>query len=59
MKKIVLIDTNLYLDDSDIIFKLSAKFKKILIPLTVLKELDKKKYNKDLSYSARNAIQAI
>ena len=59
MEKIVLIDTNLYLDDADIIYKMSTKFKKILIPITVLKELDKKKYNKDLSYSARNAIQAI
>lgn len=59
MEKTVLIDTNLYLDDQNIIFKLSRDFDKILIPVTVLKELDRHKYNRDLSYSARNAIQAI
>ena len=59
MEKIVLIDTNLYLDDPNIIYKLSKDFNKVLIPLMVLKEIDDKKYNKDLSYSARNAIQAI
>ena len=59
MEKTVLIDTNLYLDDANIIIKLSNKYDKILIPITVLKELDKKKYHKELSYSARNAIQAI
>ena len=59
MENTVLIDTNLYLDDADIIYKLSSDFNKILIPITVLKELDKKKYEKDLSYSARNAIKAI
>lgn len=59
MENIVLIDTNLYLDDANIIYKLSDKYEKILIPITVLKELDSKKYHKDLSYSARNAIQAI
>ena len=59
MEKIVLIDTNLYLDDANIIFKLSQTNDKILIPMMVLKELDNKKYHRDLSYSARNAIQAI
>lgn len=59
MEKNVLIDTNLYLDDANIIYKLSNSYDKVLIPLMVLKELDDKKYNKDLSYSARNAIQAI
>ena len=59
MEKTVLIDTNLYLDDQNIIYKLSRDYDKVLIPVTVLKELDKKKYEKDLSYSARNAIQAI
>lgn len=59
MEKTVLIDTNLYLDDANIINKLSKRYDKILIPITVLKELDQKKYHKDLSYSARNAIQAI
>ena len=57
--KIILIDTNLYLDDPNIIHKLANSENKILIPLTVLKELDKHKFNKDLSYSARNAIRII
>ena len=59
MEKIILIDTNLYLDDANIIYKLSKKFDKVLIPLMVLQELDDKKYHKELSYSARNAIRAI
>jgi PhoH-like ATPase len=59
MNNTVLIDTNLYLDDSNIISKLSKEFERILIPIAVLKELDKHKYNRDLSYSARSAIQAI
>lgn len=59
MDKVVLIDTNLYLDDANIVNKLAKENGKILIPITVLKELDKHKYDKDLSYSARNAIQAI
>ena len=59
MEKTVLIDTNLYLDDPNIIMKLAGQYDKILIPVTVLKELDKKKYHKDLAYSARNAIRAI
>lgn len=59
MGKTILIDTNLYLDDANIIFKLSGDGNNILVPITVLKELDQKKYNKDFSYSARNAIRAI
>ena len=59
MDNTVLIDTNLYLDDPNIINKLAGQYNKILIPVTVLKELDKKKYHKDLSYSARNAIRSI
>lgn len=59
MDKVVAIDTNLYLDDSNIIYKLSSDGSKILIPLTVLKELDKHKRDKDLSYSARMAIHSI
>jgi predicted ribonuclease YlaK len=35
----VVIDTNLLLDDSKILFKLTKKYKQIVIPLTVLKEL--------------------
>jgi PhoH-like ATPase len=59
MKETILVDTNLLLDDQNVIYKLSNEYKKILIPLTVLKELDKHKYNKDLSYSARAAIKSI
>lgn len=59
MSKSILIDTNLLLDDPKIIFKLSAKYEQIVIPITVLKELDKHKTNPDLSYSARSAIHEI
>ena len=59
MKKTITIDTNLLLDDSNIIYKLSKDYDVILIPRTVLKELDKHKYDPDLSYSARNAISSI
>jgi PhoH-like ATPase len=57
--KSILIDTNLYLDDAQIIHKLAKAYCKVLFPLTVLKELDQKKYNKDFAYSARNAIREI
>lgn len=59
MSKLITIDTNLLLDDPNIIYKLSIEYDSILIPLTVLKELDKHKYNPNLSYSARNAISSI
>lgn len=59
MDKPILIDTNLYLDDAQIIHKLAKTYCKVLLPVTVLKELDQKKYNKDFSYSARNAIREI
>ncbi len=55
----VIIDTNMYLDDSNIIFKLSREFDEILIPITVLQELDAHKFRANTSYSARNAIQSI
>ena len=59
MREIILVDTNILIDDANILYKLSKQYKKILIPLTVLKELDKHKYNRDLSYSARNALKSI
>jgi PhoH-like ATPase len=59
MAKTITIDTNLLLDDANIIYKLAKTYDYILIPHTVLKELDKHKYNADLSYSARNAILSI
>ena len=55
----IVVDTNLLLDDANVIYKLSREYEKIVIPLTVLKELDNHKYNPNLSYSARNAIQSI
>lgn len=55
----IVIDTNLLLDDPRIIYKLAAKYEKVIVPLTVLKELDKHKFNRDLSYSARSAIYEI
>lgn len=58
MRKII-VDTNLLLDDAKVLDKLSREYDKIVIPLIVLKELDKHKLNPDTSYSARNAIYAI
>jgi PhoH-like ATPase len=58
MRKII-VDTNLLLDDAKVLDKLSKEYDKIVIPLVVLKELDKHKLNPDTSYSARNAIYAI
>lgn len=55
----IVIDTNLFLDDANIIYKLIKKYDQVLIPLTVLQELDKHKFNPDLSFSARNAINSI
>lgn len=55
----ITIDTNLLIDDENIIFKLSKEYDEVFIPVTVLKELDKHKYNPDLSFSARNAIRSI
>lgn len=59
MEKTVLLDTNLLLDDANIIYKMSKEYDTLILSRTVLKELDKHKYNKDLSYSARNAINAL
>jgi len=55
----VVIDTNLLLDDSKILFKLTKKYKQIVIPITVLKELDKHKFRSDTAFSARQAIRAL
>lgn len=55
----VLIDTNLLLDDAKILYKLSNEFDKVIIPLTVLKELDDHKFKPFTAFSAREAIRAI
>ena len=58
-ERIVVVDTNLLLDDANIIFKLSSTYDKILVPLMVLRELDDHKFKPNTSYSAREAIRAI
>lgn len=55
----VVVDTNLLLDDENILYKLSKTYKKIVIPITVLKELDFLKYRIETAFSARKAIRAI
>jgi len=59
LKDKVVVDTNLLLDDSKILFKLATKYKYLILPITVLKELDKHKFKPNTSYSAREAIRAI
>lgn len=55
----VVIDTNLLLDDPKVIYKLSIEYDKIILPITVLKELDKHKFKPDTSFSAREAIRSL
>ena len=50
-KKLIILDTNIFLNDPKCLFKF--KNNDIVIPLVVLEELDK--FKKDLSISARNA----
>lgn len=55
----ILVDTNLLLDDANILYKLVDCCEVIVLSSVVLKELDKHKVDPDLMYSARNAIRAI
>ncbi len=55
----ILVDTNLLLDDPDILFKLKDEYDVIVLSVVVLKELDRHKFNRDLAYSARAAIRSI
>lgn len=55
----ILVDTNLLLDDPNILFKLNKEYDGIVLSAVVLKELDKHKVNPDLSFSARAAINSI
>jgi len=55
----ILVDTNLLLDEPNILFKLKADYDVIVMSAVVLKELDKHKTNPDLSFSARAAIRGI
>ncbi len=58
MKKIV-VDTNIIMDDSEIIYKLLKDYDQIIFALTTIKELDKHKFDKFKSYSARCALRSI
>lgn len=55
----VLVDTNLLIDDEKILCKLTKEYDVILIPATVLKELDELKRKPNLKYSASRAISEI
>ena len=55
----VVVDTNIIMDDNEIMYKLMKEYDKIIFPLTTIKELDKHKFDKDKSYSARCAIRSI
>ena len=60
MSKKVLVDTNLLIDNNNIIEKLSKQYdSKIIIPLTVLKELDKLKRKDGVGVLADKAIRSI
>jgi predicted ribonuclease YlaK len=59
LKHKVVVDTNLLLDDPKILFKLTNKYDQVVIPITVLKELDKHKFKPDMSFSAREAIRVL
>ncbi len=59
MTKKVVVDTNIIMDDSEILYKLLKDYDQIIFALTTIKELDKHKFNKDKSYSARCALRSI
>ena len=60
MKKIYLLDTNIYLTDSSCIDIFSREGNDILIPLKVLDEVDKHKKRQDLvGIQARNTIRRL
>lgn len=59
VNKKVVVDTNLLLDDSKFLFKLIGDYKKVILPITVLQELDRLKFKPNISFSAREAIRSI
>jgi len=59
MVKKIVIDTNIIMDDNEIMYKLMTEYDTIIFPLTTMKELDKHKFDKDKSYSARCALRSI
>jgi len=59
MTKKIVVDTNILMDDSEIIYKLLNDYDQIIFALTTIKELDQHKFNKDKSYSARCALRSI
>ncbi len=58
MKKYV-IDTNVLIDNPDIINKLIKKRSKVIIPYIVIKELDRLKRNNDISFAVRKSIRNL
>jgi len=59
MTKKIVVDTNIIMDDSEIIYKLLKDYDQIIFALTTIKELDKHKFDKNKSYSARCALRSI
>ena len=59
MTKKIVVDTNIIMDDSEIIYKLTKDYDQIIFALTTIKELDKHKFDKYKSYSARCALRSI
>ena len=55
----IVVDTNIIMDDSEIIYKLIKDYDQIIFALTTIKELDKHKFDKYKSYSARCALRSI
>lgn len=56
-KNITVIDTSVLLDDSDCIYNIPNQ--RIIIPYTVLEELDKKKTDIELGFSARKTLRLL
>jgi len=56
LRKKVVLDTNILLDNPEVLSRNDLEF---ILPYVVLAELDKLKRNPDLSYTARNSIKLI
>lgn len=59
MAKSVVVDTNLLLDDPNVLYKFLKDYDEIIIPVTVAKELDDLKFKPFTAYSARAAIRTL
>ena len=58
-KTCIVVDTNIIMDDNEIMYRLMKEYDIIIFPLTTIKELDKHKFDKNKSYSARCALRSI